>query len=376
VTGDDGPPPADRPDDVADVDARPVLLVTGFVAPDRVGAFRALHAREGLELGLFGGRGHHATGAVADPGVPRRSIGEREAFALAASGRYRAVIAGTAGRTALPAAWRGARRARVPFLLWSALWAHPRTPAHALLGTPLLRVLYRDADAVIAYGPHVARFVAARGARNVHVAPQAVDAAFWAAPIAASDRERPPEATFVALSVGRGARYKGLPELLAAWRRSGLAPPRSALVVVGDGTAEAVPPGVHLAGPQPPAALRNFYAGADVLVMPAIATRHTREPWGLVANEAMHRALPVIATDAVGAAAGGLVQDDRNGLVVPAGDPEALALALRTLRDDPGLRGRLGAAAARDVAPYSQDAWAASVGRALASVGASRQGDR
>ena len=42
--------------------------------------------------------------------------------------------------------------------------------------------------------------------------------------------------------------------------------------------------------------------------------RHFREPWGLVANEAMNQGTPVIATDAVGAAAGGLVRHERNGL--------------------------------------------------------------
>ena len=47
---------------------------------------------------LFGGRSHHATGGVDDPGVPSPPIAQREAYALAASGRYRAVIAGTAGR--------------------------------------------------------------------------------------------------------------------------------------------------------------------------------------------------------------------------------------------------------------------------------------
>jgi hypothetical protein len=51
-------------------------------------------------------------------------------------------------------------------------------------------------------------------------------------------------------------------------------------------------------------------------------------------------------------------------------------VALRTLRDDAALRGRLGAAAARDVAAYTHAAWAAGVGAALASVGASRQGGR
>jgi glycosyltransferase involved in cell wall biosynthesis len=342
-------------------DPRPVLVVTNLVAPDRAGAFAALHAREGIELALFGGRSHHATGAVDDPGVPHRAITQREACTLAASGRYRAVIAGTAGRSALPGAYVGARRARVPFLLWTALWAHPRTPAFTLAGTPLLRTLYRRADAVITYGPHVSAFVAARGARNVHVAPQAVDVAFWSAP--ADHPTRPADAEFVALSVGRAARYKGIPELEAAWRLSGLGPPAEVLSLVGDPPAD-------------PVTLRNFYAGSDVLVMSAIPTRDFLEPWGLVANEAMHQRLPVIATTAVGAAAGGLVRHERNGLIVPAGDVAALAGALRTLREDPALRARLGSAAAQDAAAHTFDAWASGVSSALVSVGAGQEGDR
>lgn len=351
--------------------------MTNVVAPDRVGAFAAMHAREGLELALFGGRSHHATGAVADPGVPHRHVDQRDVAALAASGRYRAVIAGTAGRIALPAAWLGARRARVPFLLWTALWAHPRTPAHRLAGTPLLCAAYRRADAVVTYGPHVSAFVSRRGARNVHVAPQAVDTAFWSAP--ADAPRRPADASFVALAVGRAARYKGEPELLEAWRRADLGRDarltlvggrnRSADLATADPTVEAV-------GVLEPTLLRNFYAGADVLVMAAIRTRQITEPWGLVANEAMHQGLPVIATDAVGAAAGGLVRHERNGLVVAAGDPDALAAALRRLRADDALRARLGAAAAADVAAYTPAAWAAGVSAALASVGAGRKGDR
>ncbi|HEY4094910.1 MAG TPA: glycosyltransferase [Baekduia sp.] len=356
-------------------DPRPVLVVTNHVPPDRAGAFQALHAAERIELALFGGRSHHATGAVADPGVPHRTITQRQAYATATSGRYRAVIAGTAGRTALPAAWRGARRARVPFLLWSALWSHPRTPAHLLAGTPLLRAIYRDADAVVTYGPHVSAFVAARGARNVHVAPQAVDVAFWSAPAPAP--HRPPHATFVALNVGRPARYKGLPELTTAWRMSGLGPPAEILELAGEAVQERDPvPGIHPAGRLDPTTLRNFYAGADVLVMSAIATRDFLEPWGLVANEAMHQRLPVIATTAVGAAAGGLVRHERNGLVVPAGDTAALAGALRLLRDDPTLRARLGAAAAEDAAAHTFTAWTSGFSDALVSVGAGHEGDR
>ena len=52
-------------------------------------------------------------------------------------------------------------------------------------------------------------------------------------------------------------------------------------------------------------------------------------------NEAMCRAVPVVTTDAVGAAAGGLVVDGRTGVVVPEEDPDALAMALRRLLESP-----------------------------------------
>jgi glycosyltransferase involved in cell wall biosynthesis len=83
----------------------------------------------------------------------------------------------------------------------------------------------------------------------------------------------------------------------------------------------------------------------------------------------------VIATDAVGAAAGGLIEHERTGLVVPAGDSDALARALRRLRDDPGLRARLGAAGREAVRGYTHADWASGMARALAAAGAGREKD-
>src|SRR4029078_6639991 len=91
-----------------------------------------------------------------------------------------------------------------------------------------------------------------------------------------------------------------------------------------------------------PTEIRNLYAGSAFVVVPSIPTRDFLEPWGLVVNEAFHQGVPVIATDAVGAAAGGLVRHERTGLVVPAGDAEALRAALRRLQEDPALRAQLG----------------------------------
>jgi len=363
----------------AQPDERPVLFVTNLVAPDRRGAFAALHAREGIELALFGGRSHHATGAVADPGVPHRFVAQRGVARLAASGRYRAVVCGTAGRVALPGAVAGARARRVPFVLWSALWAQPVSPAHTL-SWPLLRALYAGgADAVVTYGPHVSDFVRRRGARSVFVAPQAVDNAFWREDVA---RVSPAgAASFTALFVGRPAPEKGAAVLRRAWSAAGLeggalvlvgAKPAPAVAGDGGGAGAGVRPGEHVLGPATPEQVRNFMARSHVLVMPSLPTRTFREPWGLVANEAMNQHLPVIASDAVGAAAGGLVRDGHNGLVIEAGDFGAWAAALTRLHDDPALRARLGDNASRDVAAYTFDAWAGGFSAALACVGRSR----
>jgi len=351
-------------------DARPVLFVTNHAPDYRVGAFARLSELEGVEFAFVGGDVHHGgggTGAAAQA-LPHRTVEERRVYGLAASRRYRAVVAGLSGRIALPSAWWGARRARIPFVLWATIWAHPRTPAHALSFLPL-RHLYRDADAVVTYGPHVSAYVRAKGARApVFEAPQAVDAAFWAQ-AAPPDRRAP----FQVLFVGRIEREKGVGVLLDAWAGTGLAGRGSALVLAGDG--EETPPagpGVIAAGRMTALQVRNFYAGSDVVVLPSIPTRDFREPWGLVANEAMHQGLPVIATDAVGAAAGGLVRDGETGLVVPAGDARALAGAIARLHGDPALRARLGAAAREAVAAYTFDAWAAGMRRGLAAAGVSR----
>ena len=337
---------------------KPVLFVTNHVPPDRAGAFAALAERVPLRLVLFGGPSLHATAGLDTLHLPHERVVERDVHALAASHEHSFVVAGTVGRRALPGAYAGARRSRTPFVLWSALWHQPRSATH-LAAAPLLRRIHATAHAVVAYGPHVAAFAGRLGARRVHVAPQAVDGAFWEADDVTPDRRAP----FQALFVGRDAPGKGVDVLLAAWARAGLGD--AALVLAGVDPGSSEPRGVHSTGALAPEHVRNLMGGSDVLVVPSTRTATFREPWGLVANEAMHRTLPVIASTEVGAAAGGLVRHGRNGLVLPAGDAAALARALRELAADEPLRARLGAAARRDVHPFTHDAWAAGLAEAL-----------
>ncbi len=391
---------------------KPLLFVTGHAPAYRVGAFACLHEREGIEVAMFGGRSKHGGDPFTDGELPfpHRHVRQHEPAGLAASGSYRAVVCSTGGRIALPATWAGARRGGVPLILWSSLWAHPRSPAHAASYLALRLGLYRSAEAIVTYGPHVSAYVRARGARNVHEAPQAVDNDFWSAPATAPARVAgwPADARAKFLFVGRPAREKGLRTLIEAWRASGLQAPSAALVLAGVGSLphwipaggaagsarEPAPPGKDThepagndthepagkdahepicLGPLAREELRDLYAEGDVLVLPSIATRTFREPWGLVANEAMNQGLAVIASDAVGAAAGGLVRDGHNGLIVPAGDSAALAHAMTRLAADAELRMRLGRAGAEDVRAYSYEAWAEGFSKALSTLGLSRR---
>ncbi len=354
---------------------KPVLFVTGHAPAYRVGAFARLNELEEVEFALFGGSSKHGGEAFeGELPFPHRHVRPQELLALAGGGGYRAVVCPTGGRLAPLASWTGARRGGVPVILWASLWAHPRSAGHALTYLPLRR-LYRSADAVVTYGPHVSAYVAARDARNVHVAPQAVDNDFWSAPRVGPPTARgwPAGAAVRFLFAGRPEREKGLDVLIGAWRRTGLGEPAAALILAGAGGAHSAPAaGILSLPPAGAGELRDMYAAADVLVVPSIATRTFREPWGLVVNEAMCRSLPVIASDQVGAVAGGLLRDGHNGLVVPAGDEEALAGALTRLASDEQLRRRLGEQGARDVRSFTPEAWARGFSEALLSLDLSR----
>jgi glycosyltransferase involved in cell wall biosynthesis len=98
---------------------------------------------------------------------------------------------------------------------------------------------------------------------------------------------------------------------------------------------------VIVVGPLRGAAKDRQLAAADVFVLPSHA-----EGLPVAMLEAMAAGLPVVVTP-VGAIPS-IIDDGRNGLLVPPGQPAELATALTRLVADPALRRRLGAAARVD----------------------------
>jgi D-inositol-3-phosphate glycosyltransferase len=106
---------------------------------------------------------------------------------------------------------------------------------------------------------------------------------------------------------------------------------------------------VMLFPPQPQAKLADFYAAADVVLVPSRS-----ESFGLVALEAQACGTPVVAAEV-----GGLryvVEDGRTGFLVEGHDPGDHADRLLQILRDPGLAVAMGAEAARQALRFTWDA--------------------
>ena len=95
---------------------------------------------------------------------------------------------------------------------------------------------------------------------------------------------------------------------------------------------------VHFLGPIAHAELPEVLRAADLFLL----TTEPPESFGIVLIEAMACGLPAIATEYPGVRA--VVDDGSNGILVPPGDPEAVAEALRALVDAGAERAAMGAA--------------------------------
>lgn len=117
------------------------------------------------------------------------------------------------------------------------------------------------------------------------------------------------------------------------------------LAVAGEGPDRAalegaLPGRVHAVGLLPKDELWAFYAALDCLAVPSLTTPRWKEQLGQTALDGLASGVPVVAS-----ASGGLPDAvGEAGIIVPEGDAEALADALKRLREDPALRERLAAA--------------------------------
>jgi glycosyltransferase involved in cell wall biosynthesis len=288
-------------------------------------------------------------------------------YGLLLRDRYDVLVKCINGRIPLAFSFVIARLRGKRFVLWTGLWHYPSTAMHRL-GRPIVRFLYRHSDAIVVYGSHVRTHLLEAGVRpeRTVIAPQAVDNAQFGRSVGEAELESARTRTGcvspVILFVGRLEDHKGLPVLIRACTR--LTCMSWSLVIIGEGEKrsdyeqQVTRLGlrtVRFLGHVDNHRLPAFYRLAAVLVLPSVSTREFREPWGLVTNEAFNQGCPVIVTNTVGAAAGGMVEDGVNGFIVEENSEEALASALDRILEDVGLRARLGDAGRLTVQEWTHD---------------------
>ena len=106
---------------------------------------------------------------------------------------------------------------------------------------------------------------------------------------------------------------------------------------------------VRLTGAVPEEEVARRLAAADAFTLPSVvAPNGQMEGIPVALMEALAAGLPAVASDLSGIPE--LVEDGVTGLLVPPGDPEALAAALARVAGDPALARRLGEAGRRRVA--------------------------
>ncbi len=158
-------------------------------------------------------------------------------------------------------------------------------------------------------------------------------------------------------------------DLLAAFHRVRQLGVPAALVFVGSGEEELSLRNyvrendlkdVHFFGFRNQSELPKFYSIADVFVLPS-----ENEPWGLILNEVMCAALPVLVSREVGASAD-LVRHYKNGFLFDAGNLKQLADLLLQLLIDPETRARMGERSASIIATWNYEACVQGVRDALA----------
>jgi glycosyltransferase involved in cell wall biosynthesis len=213
------------------------------------------------------------------------------------------------------------------------------------------RLAWRRASLLIVASEHLAAELVEAGLAEsrIRVVPPGRDVA-PAPSYPGLDLRQGREAAF--LTVANWLPRKGILELLAAFAR--LPAQAATLHLVGDHSVDpryaarvrslladgALAGRVVVHGRRTLEEVAALYRAADVFVLPAY-----REPYGTVWGEAMAFGLPV-----VGWRAGNLpylAENEREGLLVPSGDVEALTSALSRLASDGALRSAMGAAARR-----------------------------
>lgn len=153
----------------------------------------------------------------------------------------------------------------------------------------------------------------------------------------------PATGSFDVLFVGQVSFRKGVPYLLEAFAK--FQHPKKTLTIVGGVLPEIKRylqrkplENVEFVGPQTHARLKELMSRSHVMVLPSV-----EDGFGMVIGEAMACGCPVISSENCGGRE--LIDDGKEGFIVPIRDPDAITARLEQIAQDPDMRRAMSARA-------------------------------
>lgn len=203
---------------------------------------------------------------------------------------------------------------------------------------------YRQADLIVVPAPFVAQTFVEEGvsAEKLAVVPYGVDLSRFQKVADPSNKD------FNVLFVGNISARKGVTYLIEAFKKAQIK--NKKLTLVGMISSEMKPfidqalkiENIKWYGHMPQTELKTFMSQSHVFCLPSID-----EGFGMVVGEAMACGCPVIVSTNAGSA--DIVQDGKNGFIIPIRNPEAIAEKLELLANNREKRDAMGQAALTSV---------------------------
>jgi len=296
---------------------------------------------------------------------------------------YDIYIQGISGRLIVPLTYIAARLRKKQFIVWTGFWNHPDTFFHRVT-FPIVKYIYRHSDAVVAYGTHVRDYLISLGVdeKKIFIAQNTADNELYNKEVSENEKlelikSLDAENKKIVLFVGRLSSEKGVDILLEAVLNLKSKITNLKFFIVGRGPEKENLQNfceqnnldnVLFLDYVPNDKLYKYYNVADIVAVTSVTTPVFKEPWGLIVNEAMNQSAVVIASDAVGAAMGGLINDGENGIIVPEKNPAALAEGIKKVLSDDNYRMKLSIAARETIKEWTYDKMAQGFIDAVESV--------
>jgi len=312
---------------------------------------------------------------------------------------YDVYIQGISGRLIVPLTYIAARLRRKRYIVWTGFWNHPDTFFHRLT-FPIVKYIYRHSDGVVAYGTHVRDYLITLGVdkKKIFIAQNTADNELYNKKVSEIEKNcliksLDIENKKIILFVGRLSTEKGVDVLLqsvldlksnniprpagtpfkggtnhklnqiplAPFKKGGIS---FKFIIIGRGPEKGNLQkfceknnldNVIFLDYVPNDQLYKYYNIADIVAVPSITTPVFKEPWGLIVNEAMNQSAVVIASDAVGAAMGGLIEDGKNGIIIPEKKSVALSDAIKKVLSDHEYQNKLSSNAKEKIQKWTYD---------------------